>query len=88
VSAHCCAGTRTSAPIIGPRPGVADIVLLLSLIVVVLGGLRSLPRIAVAALVVGEIQTLGVALAPMVAPFLLFAAMAGVLAARARWRTA
>jgi branched-subunit amino acid ABC-type transport system permease component len=76
------------APIIGPRPGVADIVLLLSLIVVVLGGLRSLPRIAVAALVVGEIQTLGVAFAPAVAPFLLFAAMAGVLAARARWRTA
>jgi branched-subunit amino acid ABC-type transport system permease component len=76
------------APIIGPRPGVADIVLLLSLIVVVVGGLRSLPRIAVAALVVGEIQTLGVALAPAVAPFLLFAAMAGVLAARARWRTA
>jgi len=76
------------APIIGPRPGVADLVLLLSLIVVVLGGLRSLPRIALAALAVGEIQTLGVALAPAVAPFLLFAAMAAVLAARARWRTA
>jgi branched-chain amino acid transport system permease protein len=76
------------APIIGPRPGVADLVLLLSLIVVVLGGLRSLPRIAVAALAVGEIQTLGVALVPAVAPFLLFAAMAGVLAARARWRVA
>jgi branched-subunit amino acid ABC-type transport system permease component len=76
------------APIIGPRPDVADTVLLLSLIVVVLGGMRSVPRIAVAALAVGEIQTLGVALAPAVAPFLLFAAMAGVLAARARWRTA
>jgi branched-subunit amino acid ABC-type transport system permease component len=76
------------APIIGPRPGVADLVLLLSLIVVVLGGLRSLPRIALAALAVGEIQTLGVALAPAVAPFLLFAAMAAVLAARARWRMA
>jgi branched-subunit amino acid ABC-type transport system permease component len=76
------------APIIGPRPGVADLVLLLSLIVVVLGGLRSLPRIALAALAVGEIQTLGVSLAPAVAPFLLFAAMAGVLAMRARWRMA
>jgi branched-subunit amino acid ABC-type transport system permease component len=76
------------APIIGPRPGVADLVLLLSLIVVVLGGLRSLPRIALAALAVGEIQTLGVAVLPAVAPFLLFAAMTVVLAARAKWRTA
>jgi branched-subunit amino acid ABC-type transport system permease component len=76
------------APIIGPRPDVADTVLLLSLIVVVLGGLRSMPRIALAALVVGEVQTLGVALAPTVAPFLLFAAMAGMLAVRARWRPA
>jgi len=76
------------APIIGPRPGVADVVLLLSLIVVVLGGLRSLPRIALAALAVGELQTLGVALVPAVAPFLLFAAMTVVLAARAKWRTA
>jgi branched-subunit amino acid ABC-type transport system permease component len=76
------------APIIGPRPGVADVVLLLSLIVVVLGGLRSLPRIALAALAVGELQTLGVALVPAVAPFLLLAAMTVVLATRARWRTA
>ena len=76
------------APIIGPGPGVAELVLLLSLVVVVLGGMRSLPRIAVAALAVGEIQTLGVSLAPTAAPFLLFAAVAVVLAARARWRLA
>jgi branched-subunit amino acid ABC-type transport system permease component len=76
------------APIIGPGPGVADTVLLLSLIVVVLGGLRGIPRIALAALAVGEIQTLGVALAPAVAPFLLFAAMAFALTVRARWRAA
>jgi branched-chain amino acid transport system permease protein len=74
------------APIIGPGPGVADTVLLLSLVVVVLGGLRSLPGIALAALLVGEIQTLGVSLAPTVAPFLLFAAMVAVLGARMRWR--
>jgi hypothetical protein len=37
-----------------------------------------------AALAVGQIQTLGVALAPSAAPFLLFAAMAAVLAVRAR----
>lgn len=76
------------APIIGPRPDVADTVLLLSLIVVVLGGLRSMPRILGAALLVGQLQTLGVALAPAAAPFLLFAAMALVLAMRARVRFA
>ncbi|MGK5741115.1 branched-chain amino acid ABC transporter permease [Micromonospora sp. URMC 103] len=72
------------APIIGPGPATADTVLLLSLVVVVLGGLGSLTGTLVAALVVGEIQTLGVALAPSAAPFLLFAAMAVVLALRAR----
>ncbi|MER7889907.1 branched-chain amino acid ABC transporter permease [Micromonospora sp. NPDC094482] len=72
------------APIIGPGPDTADTVLLLSLVVVVLGGLGSLTGTLLAALVVGEIQTLGVALAPSAAPFLLFAAMAAVLAVRAR----
>jgi branched-subunit amino acid ABC-type transport system permease component len=75
------------APVIGPAPGVADTVLLLSLIVVVVGGMRSIAAIAAAALAVGEIQTLGVALAPSVAPFLLCAAMAAVLSVRTRWRT-
>jgi branched-chain amino acid transport system permease protein len=55
---------------------------------VVVGGLRSIPGIALAALAVGEIQTVGVALAPEVAPFLLFAAMVLVLGLRARWRPA
>ncbi|MFC3505653.1 branched-chain amino acid ABC transporter permease [Micromonospora krabiensis] len=72
------------APIIGPGPDTADTVLLLSLVVVVLGGLGSLTGTLFAALLVGEIQTLGVALAPSAAPFLLFAAMAAVLAVRAR----
>ncbi|MEV1328057.1 branched-chain amino acid ABC transporter permease [Micromonospora costi] len=72
------------APIVGPGPDAADTVLLLSLVVVVLGGLGSLTGTLLAALLVGEIQTLGVALAPSAAPFLLFAAMAAVLAVRAR----
>jgi branched-chain amino acid transport system permease protein len=78
------------APIIGPGPRAAQTVLLLSLVVVVLGGLRSVAGTLLAALAVGEVQTLGVALAPAAAPFLLFAAMAAVLAARAhgRWRAA
>jgi len=72
------------APIIGPGPGAADSVLLLSLIVVVLGGLRHIPGIMAASLAVGEIQTLGIAVAPAAAPFLLCAAMAAVLAIRVR----
>ncbi|MFC6015881.1 branched-chain amino acid ABC transporter permease [Plantactinospora solaniradicis] len=72
------------APIIGPAPTTADNVLLLSLVVVVLGGLGSVRGTLLAALAVGEIQSLGVALAPTAAPFLLFAAMAVVLAVRAR----
>ncbi|MEU8013462.1 branched-chain amino acid ABC transporter permease [Micromonospora parva] len=81
------------APIIGPATDTADTVLLLSLVVVVLGGLGSMAGTLLAALAIGEIQTLGVALLPSAAPFLLFAAMAAVLATRARglavrWRTA
>ncbi|MEO3770476.1 branched-chain amino acid ABC transporter permease [Micromonospora sp. B9E7] len=80
------------APIIGPGTDTADTVLLLSLVVVVLGGLGSMGGTLLAALAIGEIQTLGVALLPSAAPFLLFAAMAAVLALRARglasrWRT-
>ncbi len=70
------------APIIGPGPGMANVVLLLSLVVVVLGGLGSVSRVLAAALAVGQIQTLGIALAAGWAPFLLFAAMAVALVAR------
>lgn len=85
------------APIIGPGPGTAGIVLLLSLVVVVLGGAGTVGSGSVgassvgagsvggtllAALAVGEIQTLGVAVAPAAAPFLLFTAMAITLAVR------
>ncbi|MFC7545711.1 branched-chain amino acid ABC transporter permease [Plantactinospora sp. GCM10030261] len=75
------------APILGPGPGTAATVLLLSLVVVVLGGVGSVGGTLLAALAVGEIQTLGVALLPSAAPFLLFAAMAVTLAVRSRgWR--
>jgi branched-subunit amino acid ABC-type transport system permease component len=72
------------APIIGPGPGTANLVLLLSLVVVVLGGMGSVTGALVAAIAVGEIQTVGVTLAPTLAPFVLFGAMAIALAARAR----
>ncbi|MHA4817452.1 branched-chain amino acid ABC transporter permease [Streptomyces aculeolatus] len=70
------------APIIGPGPSTGDTVLMLSLVVVVLGGLRSLWATLVAAIGVGEVQTLGVSVAPDWAPYLLFAAMAAVLILR------
>jgi branched-chain amino acid transport system permease protein len=71
------------APIIGPGPDTGDTVLMLSLVVVVLGGLRSLWSILLASVAVGEVQTLGVSLAADWAPYLLFAAMALVLSVRA-----
>ncbi|MFI0592694.1 branched-chain amino acid ABC transporter permease [Streptomyces griseus] len=73
------------APIIGPGPGTSENVLMLSLVVVVLGGLRSLWATFFAAVAVGEVQTLGVSLAPELAPYLLFAAMAAVLVLRSRF---
>ncbi|WP_405675775.1 ABC transporter permease [Streptomyces sp. NBC_01511] len=73
------------APIIGPGAGTADTVLMLSLVVVVLGGLRSLWTTLFAAIAVGEVQTLGVSVAPELAPYLLFAAMAAVLILRSRF---
>ncbi|MCK1795004.1 ABC transporter permease [Streptomyces sp. XM4193] len=76
------------APIIGPGPGTAETVLMLSLVVVVLGGLRNLWAIAGAAIVVGQVQTLGVSLVPGWAPYLLFGAMAVVLVVRSRRATA
>ncbi|MFJ6609214.1 branched-chain amino acid ABC transporter permease [Streptomyces sp. NPDC091289] len=73
------------APIIGPGPGTSETVLMLSLVVVVLGGLRSLWATFFAAIAVGEVQTLGVSVAPELAPYLLFAAMAAVLVLRSRF---
>ncbi|SEC26983.1 amino acid/amide ABC transporter membrane protein 1, HAAT family /amino acid/amide ABC transporter membrane protein 2, HAAT family [Streptomyces sp. 2131.1] len=73
------------APIIGPGPGTSENVLMLSLVVVVLGGLRSLWATLAASVAVGEVQTLGVSVLPDLAPYLLFAAMAAVLVFRSRF---
>jgi branched-chain amino acid transport system permease protein len=70
------------APVLGVGPSTAGGVLLISLVVVVLGGLRSVPATLVAALGVGEVQTLGVAVLPAWAPFLLLAAMVVTLLVR------
>jgi branched-chain amino acid transport system permease protein len=75
-------GGVLGAPILAPGPGVDENVLVLSLVVVVIGGLGSVRGALVGALVIGQVQTLGVAVLPTLAPFLLFGAMLVVLA----WR--
>lgn len=75
-------GGVLGAPIIAPGPGVDENVLVLSLVVVVIGGLGSVRGALIGGIVIGEVQTLGVALLPEYAPFLLFGAMLVVLAVR------
>jgi branched-chain amino acid transport system permease protein len=70
------------APVLGPAPGTDTLVLGQSLIIVVVGGLGSIRGALAAALCVGQVQTLGVLLAPAAAPFLLAAAMLAVLVVR------
>ncbi|GGP89832.1 branched-chain amino acid ABC transporter permease [Streptomyces melanogenes] len=77
-------GGVLGAPILGPGPGVDETVLVLSLVVVVVGGLGSVRGALVGALLIGQVQTLGVALLPEYAPFLLFGTMLAVLVVRPR----
>jgi branched-subunit amino acid ABC-type transport system permease component len=74
-------GGVLGAPLLGPASGVDTNVLMLSLIVVVLGGAGSIPHTLAAALLVGEVQALTVSV-PAIAPFLLFAAVLIVLVVR------
>jgi branched-chain amino acid transport system permease protein len=76
------------APLLGPAPGVDTTVLVLSLIVVVIGGAGSIPGTLAAALLVGQVQTVGVLAAPTIAPFALFSVLLTALALRARSRPA
>lgn len=75
-------GGVLGAPIIGPAPGIDESVLMLSLVVVVVGGLGSIRGALAGALYIGQVQSLGVALIPEYAPFLLFGSMFVVLALR------
>jgi branched-chain amino acid transport system permease protein len=77
------AGTL-GAQIYGARPGLEDSILLLALVVVVIGGLGSIKGALVGALLIGQVESLGRALLPEVAPFLLFGAMGLVLLFRPR----
>jgi branched-chain amino acid transport system permease protein len=70
------------APIENVNPGVDETVLILALIVVVIGGLGSIAGAFVGAIVVGEVQSLGVSLIPELASFAVFGVMALVLVFR------
>ncbi|MEH0929726.1 branched-chain amino acid ABC transporter permease [Micromonospora sp. CPCC 205558] len=72
------------APVIGPAPGVDTTILVYSLIVCVVGGLGSIRGALLAALGVGQVLTLGVALVPGAAAFVLAAAMLVALSVRHR----
>ena len=76
------AGGLLAAPVLGVQPGLDDTILLLALVVIVTGGLGSVRGALLGALLVGQIQSLGVALLPDVAAFLLFGMMALVLLVR------
>jgi branched-chain amino acid transport system permease protein len=70
------------APIENVNPGVDETVLILALIVIVIGGLGSIAGAFVGAVIVGEVQSLGVALIPEIASFAVFGVMALVLVFR------
>lgn len=75
-------GGVLGAPLLSARPGLDDEVLILALIVVVIGGLGSVPGALLGALLIGQVRSLGVELLPQFASFLLFVAMAVVLVVR------
>lgn len=75
-------GGVLGAPIISASPGVDTRVLILALVVVVIGGLGSVPGALVGALLIGQVETLGVSLLPTYASFLTFGTMALVLLLR------
>src|SRR6266508_3536149 len=70
--------------IYGAVPGLDETVLILALVVVVIGGLGSVKGAFVGALLIGQVESLGRALLPDQASFLLFGAMAIVLILRPR----
>jgi branched-chain amino acid transport system permease protein len=81
-SALAAIGGVIGAPILNVSPGLDVEVLVLALIVVVIGGLGSVKGALAGALLIGQVQSLGVALLPDLAPFLLFGVMALVLVFR------
>jgi branched-chain amino acid transport system permease protein len=69
-------------PVLGLQPGIDELVLILSLVVVVIGGLGSLSGAMIGALIVGPANTFGSLLLPEFALALIFLVMAAVLLLR------
>jgi branched-subunit amino acid ABC-type transport system permease component len=72
------------APIYHARPGLDTTILVLALVVVVVGGLGSIRGPLFAALLFGQVESVGRAVLPSLASFLLFGTLAAVLAIRPR----
>jgi len=77
-----CLGGVLGAPVLGAYPGLDERALILGLVVVVLGGLGSVGGAFLGAMVIGQVEVLGVSLLPQYASFLVFGTMALVLLAR------
>ena len=77
-----CLGGVLGAPVLGAYPGLDERVLILGLVVVVLGGLGSVQGAFLGAMVIGQVEVLGVSLLPQYASFLVFGTMAVVLLLR------
>jgi branched-subunit amino acid ABC-type transport system permease component len=75
-------GGVLGAPILSASPGLDSRVLILGLVVVVIGGLGSVSGALIGALLIGQVETLGVSLLPTYASFLTFGTMALVLLLR------
>lgn len=75
-------GGVLAGPIQGASSGLDDEILLLALVVVVIGGVGSVMGSLVGSLIIGLVQNLGVVLAPELASFLLFGAMALIITFR------
>jgi branched-subunit amino acid ABC-type transport system permease component len=75
-------GGVLGAPILSASPGLDTRVLILGLVVVVIGGLGSVSGALVGALLIGQVEALGVSLVPTYASFLTFGTMALVLLLR------
>lgn len=78
-AALAAVGGLIAAPLLGAQPGTDNAILVFALVVVVIGGLGSLKGAAVGALVVGQVQTLGVSMLSSYASFLMFGVMMLVL---------
>jgi branched-subunit amino acid ABC-type transport system permease component len=71
------------APVLGPAPGLDHTILIWSLIIVVAGGLRSIPASLAVALALGQINTTALTAWPGGAPYLPYAILIVALLARA-----